>query len=131
MGAATGALGADHVQGLFGSGAATIFFGAIEMDTGTAWDANLFGDGLVMGDLVGDGLDHAALTALGIALDDNLLGNKVIFAGFDLAGFCAVAGGLGGTAEHRAARRETEGNGYEGNKNKQIFHGSIGYWLGL
>jgi hypothetical protein len=38
---------------------------------------------------------------------------------------------LGGTAEHRAARRETEGNGYEGNKNKQIFHGSIGYWLGL
>jgi hypothetical protein len=101
------------------------------MGARTAWDANLLGDGLVVGDLVGDGLDHATFATLSIALDDDLFSHEVVFAGFDLAGFCAVAGGLGGTAEHRAARRETEGNGYEGNKNKQIFHGSIGYWLGL
>lgn len=129
--AADGTLGTGHGKGRFGGAAAAILLRAIEVDALAAIEADFLGDGLVAGNFLGAGFDHAALTALGVALDKDFLGNEVVFAGLDLAGFDAVASRLGWVAEHRTAGGEAEGNGHEGNNHKQIFHESINYWLGL
>lgn len=108
MWAADGALGACEAAGGLGGGAAAVFFGAIEADAVTAGDADGFGDGFVAWDFFLDGLDHAAFAAFGGAWDVDFFGDDVVAAGFDLAGFGGVAGGLGADAEHGAAGGEAE-----------------------
>ena len=94
MWAADGALGAGHVHGFFGSGAAAILFGAIQASAFAAGDFDFLGHGLVAGHLLLDGLDHAAFAAFRTAGCDDLLVDDVITAGFDLARFGVVVSAM-------------------------------------
>ena len=108
--AAGGALGGGHFHGGVGSGAAAVIARAEETGAGSATDAGLLGHGSVARDSFLDRLGHAALAALGAAGGVNHLGDDVVLAGFDLAGFRAVAGGVVADSEHRATGREAERN---------------------
>ena len=96
--ATAAALKSCHFQGAFGSRSAAILFRAIETDAGAALDFDLFGDGLVAGNLFGDGFSHATFAALGGAGGVNFFGNSVITAGFHLFRLRAIARLAG--AEH-------------------------------
>ncbi len=109
--AADSALGSGHAHRRFRGGAAAVLFRAEEADAGTTGNADLLGDRLVAWDLLFNGLDHSAFTALGITAGDNLFGDDVVAASLHLAGFSAVSGSLGDASEHRAAGAETKGDG--------------------
>jgi hypothetical protein len=53
----------------------------------------------------------------------NLLSDDVVFAGFDLPGFGAVAGGLIAQSEHGAAGRKTDCDGGQREQEREVFHG--------
>ena len=92
-----------HAQGGVGSAATAILFRAIKAGALAALDADFFGDGLVVGNLLFDGFDHATFATLGVTLDIDFLCDDVISTGFDLAGFCPISGGLAMGAKHGTA----------------------------
>ena len=110
MRAASAALCGDHFEECVGGGAAAAAFWAIVAGAGSAFHFDLFGDGLVAGNLLFDGLDHAIFAGA----DHDLLGHGVVAANANLLGFSAIA--CSTTAEHGAARGKSKRDRDQGNE---------------
>jgi len=117
--AAGRALRSRHFHNALRSRAAAVFLRAVVAYALAARNLDLFGDGLVAGNLFLNGLDKPVFRAV---VGAHFFGDNIIATGFDLFGLGAVARAGCRHAEHGTAGRKAQRKGGECDKAKEFFH---------